>query len=564
MQETQPFTVDRNILFSVMERQAGTIAKAMLEAVMNSVDAGATRAVVKLDAKTLSVRDDGRGFQSREEIIKWFGCFGTPHQEGDAVFGQFRMGRGQLMSFGVNEWRTGSFRMDVDLKNKGLDYALTAGLNQVKGCTVHVQLYQELSESELAQAISEFSQLIRFSPIPVSLNGRPASEALDKVKWDSVDDDAYIRLDKSSELKVYNLGVLVRSYPRYRFGCSGVVVSRKRLMVNFARNDIMVHECEVWLRIAAKLKQQSMLKVAAKSALNDDDRQFLAHEIAYGAGRKTLGDLAKRLKILTTVDGKAVALQDLFAARCVTVAEDEQSNLGAKLQREGKALVLNKSSLARFGAYDIQDLLDRVEAENLFGRLPRVQSFAKLARNQVEEHITDNEDGLPFWESCLLDVLRETTPDFVAWLRKMEPNLSGPRKVYAGHSNVAQAWTDGSTQVVFSHKLLKKARTKKLPGMMEVFTVLVHEYCHDDADLESHDHDQVFYRKFHDLMLYGGTELARIAQAASKAYQRRLKDYKAQAKEGLEEAARSLPTSSSHEMSQGDNWLPMAASPIAG
>ena len=562
MQEVQPFTVDRNILFSVMERQAGTIAKAMLEAVMNSVDAGAQRAVVKLDANTLSVRDDGKGFQSREEIIKWFGCFGTPHEEGDAVYGQFRMGRGQLMSFGVNQWRTGPFRMDVDLRGKGLDYGLTAGLNPVKGCTVQVELYQTLNESDLAKAISEFAQLARFCPIPVSLNGRPISEPLDKVKWDSVDDDAYIRLDKSQELKVYNLGVLVRSYPRYHFGCAGVVVSRKRLMVNFARNDIMVHECGVWSRIASKLKQQNTLKVAAKLSLSDDDRQFLAHELAYGAGRKTLGDMAKKLKLLTTVDGKAVALQDLFYARCITVADDDQANLGAKLQREGKALVLSRSTLYRFGAYDIEDLLDRVGAEGLFGQLPKVRSFAQLAKNQVEEHITDDESALPFWESCLLDVLRETTPAFVAWLKKMEPNLSGPRKVFAGQSNVAQAWTDGSTQVVFSHKLLKKARTQKASGMMEVLTVQVHEYCHDDADLESHDHDQVFYRKFHDLMLYGATELARIAQAASKTYQRRLKEFKAQAKTRGDAARRLQAVPESPAGAQADSWLPLAASAL--
>ncbi|WP_287923609.1 ATP-binding protein [Diaphorobacter sp.] len=60
---------------------------------MNAVDAGATKFNVTMDAKEFVVEDNGRGFQSREEIENWFECFGTPHEEGDATYGKFRNGR---------------------------------------------------------------------------------------------------------------------------------------------------------------------------------------------------------------------------------------------------------------------------------------------------------------------------------------------------------------------------------------------------------------------------------------------------------------------------------------
>lgn len=548
MQETHSFEVDRNILFSVMQRQAGTIAKAMLEAAMNSVDAHATRVSFKLTATTLTVRDDGRGFQSRDEILQWFGRFGTPHQEGDATFGQFRMGRGQLMSFGVNLWRTGAFRMEVDLRGKGLDYQLSAGLPEVKGCAIDVQLYNPLSESDLAEACSEFARLVRFAPISVSLNTKPASQPLASVKWTFEDDNAYGLLDKSEELKVYNLGVLVCAYPRYRFGCAGVVVSKKRLLVNFARNDIQVHECPVWAEISSKLRAQSLLQVAHKRSLSDEDRQFLAHEIAYRNAGKTLGSLAKKLKVLKSIDGRPLSMEDLAYARCVTVAEDEQANLGTKLQREGKALVLSRSTLYRFGAESVEDLLDRLDFQEHMGQWPRISNFAALAKNQVEQFITDDESQLADWEQCLLQTLRDHTAAFVQWVSKTEKSHSGSRALHAGSSNVALAWTDGSSKVVISHRMLKRAKARKAPGMHELYLLLVHEYCHDDADLESHAHDTVFYRKYHDLTLHGASELSKLAIATHRDFQRRLKALRAQRKPGTALTASTTLSANAPEM----------------
>ncbi len=49
-QETRNFRMDPRMLWQIIEAQAGTPAKALLEAAMNAVDAGATQVEIAVDS----------------------------------------------------------------------------------------------------------------------------------------------------------------------------------------------------------------------------------------------------------------------------------------------------------------------------------------------------------------------------------------------------------------------------------------------------------------------------------------------------------------------------------
>ena len=123
--ETRRFKMHPKLLFDVIQRQAGSLAKAVLEGVMNSIDAKATKCRITLTNNELTISDDGTGIRTRKSIEDFFETFGQPHDESEGkVYGTFRMGRGQLFAYGKNRWRTGPFEMKIDIKNKGLDYEL--------------------------------------------------------------------------------------------------------------------------------------------------------------------------------------------------------------------------------------------------------------------------------------------------------------------------------------------------------------------------------------------------------------------------------------------------------
>src|SRR5579862_5444190 len=105
MAETEEFEVAPDMIYHAIFAQAGSLAKAVVEAVQNSYDSKSSKISIEINRKTIRITDDGRGFQSRQEINSWFKVFGFSHEGLDRPFGRFGMGRGQLWSFCSTVWR---------------------------------------------------------------------------------------------------------------------------------------------------------------------------------------------------------------------------------------------------------------------------------------------------------------------------------------------------------------------------------------------------------------------------------------------------------------------------
>ena len=252
--ESRTFRMHDKLLLDVIKKQAGSVQKAVLEGAMNSIEAGATRVEVSVEPTQIRINDDGRGFQSREEIELFFETFGQPHTESEGKrWAQFRMGRGQMFAFGRNEWRTGKFIMRVDI-NQRLGYDLQTNHQPVKGCSIIITLYEPLNDREIYGITKELGVFVKYVSVPVLVNGRQVNSPPENRSWGpETNDDAYILLNDGNELAVYNLGVLVCRFGKHHFGVAGTIVTKKRIEVNFARNDI-IRSCPVWKRIKAARK----------------------------------------------------------------------------------------------------------------------------------------------------------------------------------------------------------------------------------------------------------------------------------------------------------------------
>jgi hypothetical protein len=430
------------------------------------------------------------------------------------------MGRGQLFSFAKNTWRTSTFKMEVDIRGaETLEYALTKKLSLVKGCRIEGELYQPIIGSDLDDAIREFCTLVRFASIPVVLNGKVVSQNENDFKWEFINDDAFIKTTRSGELYLYNMGVLVRSFSAYEFGCGGIINTRKGLSVNFARNDILRYECEVWGRVSKKLKELNLLRITGKDALTKEERDFLGRQWCYGELVQNELVPMNQVKLFTDVIGRHWSLEDLESQSQITVADGVKGRLGTKIHREGKAFVLAEETLTRFRVSNLKELLELIQRHTNKYLLEMAEDLETIALGCTDTYESLDDSAIPAAELCVLVALRELQEKFIAWFRSGNKS-SGVRKLTAGNSDFAEAWTDGAEYIVLTRRVLCKALEKGVSGCLEVLLTLTHEYCHDCADLETHDHDTVFLTKHHDLVQYKGGKLLKMAQDLDKGIQR--------------------------------------------
>lgn len=520
-QKTHDFKIDQNILYSIIAKQAGTLQKAFLELAMNSIDAGATSIKIEFNGREFSFYDDGKGFENEEEIHKFFGTFGTPHDEGDAIYGKFRMGRGQIMAFAKNQWQSNTFFMDVDIKNRGIKYDFESHREFLDGCKITGTLYEELEPYEVKEFEKEFKEFIKFSQIPIYLNDELISENLDAVKWDIVTDDAYMQIDNKRNLTVYNLGVKVREYTGWDIGFGGIVVSKKPLEVNFARNDILRKSCPVWKNIQkeinALLKERSAASVNKNTNLTDGERavmsrKFITGEIAYIEGR--------RLKLFTDVQGRHHTLTKLLSCKKITVS-DKYNRIGNKVHERGISFVLDDGIFENFGVKTIEELLKalREQCYNSWkgmkhgtkdsNKVFKDMDTFKLERLIVEDieefkeqintsSIRLDKKDLLLKQQLTLDILNKQEKKIRNLLNRYCQPKARKREIIAGESELAEAWTDGETYIAISKELLNLG-TLGTPGFTKLVEILLHEYIHRDNDLQSHSHDFVFYKIFHEV-----------------------------------------------------------------
>jgi hypothetical protein len=125
---------------------------------------------------------------------------------------------------------------------------------------------------------------------------------------DGEDDDAYYLFGVGNGLSVYNIGAFVMQKQAYQTGVCGVVVSKRQLKVNFARNDIQ-SDCEVWKRIRKVVDKNRKDKARnSRNVLTPQER--IATLLDLIDGEQKLEDL-KSVALLRTTSGRAVKIDDI-------------------------------------------------------------------------------------------------------------------------------------------------------------------------------------------------------------------------------------------------------------
>lgn len=526
--EEHEFKMHDRLLIDVIRRQAGTLHKAVLEGVMNACDAGATDIYIKLTGDKLVIGDNGSGITERQILVKYWSTFGQPPDETEKkTYGYFRMGRGQLFAFGKNVWETGPFKMSVDIVNNGLKYDLDEyPLPQTHGCHIEIDLYNKLLPTDIAQMQRELEVSVKYVPAKVKFNGKEITMPTDKVKWEHVTDEAYVKLRDSGNLFVYNLGVLVCSHPGHVFGCGGEVVSRQQLKVNFARNEVM-SDCPVWKKIRPLVNKKAKERVNKQPAMTDAARQHIADLII--AGDESVNGFKSR--ILTDVTGRHWSLSQLRPnewADTITVAPTGDRR-GDKLMQHKLGFVFSQETLDRFRVETTEALLELLKPYDEASTIERFQpiDFSKLSAGINERYDLIPEREWTAVEQAIIETCRYNLSHLLHHLAQLEkdPELTFEthRLLKVGLSSCADGWTDGDSYIAISREYI--ARTGCALGAWASYAcLLIHEFCHDESDQGSHIHSPEFYEKYHNWSMRAVQDFAeacvsdfpKIAERASK------------------------------------------------
>ena len=523
--EKRSFSVAPNIIVALIKSQAGSLGKAVVECVMNSIDAGASEIEITATHTKITISDNGRGFISKEEILRCFEVFGFDHANEERKFGTFGIGRGQLWNFAATLWRTNQHAMHVDVRKSGLDYELATLAVPAPGMTIEAHLYEPLATSELMSFEHELADLARYVQHKILFNGRAINTDAASEKWTHETDDAWIKISTVARgLTVYNLGIKVREYGGWDIGVGGVVVTKPgvSLKLNMARNDVITADCKVWKRIKPFLRAESDRLVERAVSLTPMQKQSLATRWVAG---ELDGRAIEKHKLITDVLGTHRTLGAFFTSlrrygEVAALTAIDRSAANPAIEKSHKALhsfVLAAETLTRFGASDLDEfvaLMDRAlgRQEGIPGGCP--MSLSGWVKSVPDPKVACSRyvDGYEVIAPGDLTRIQaiglraaQSIVDTVAFA--ISENRGGnpecpSRTVKVGISAAAQAWTDGASYVCFESRLIDRLKNGH-EAFLHLANVAIHEMCHDEASTGTHVHGLEFYERYEAISAVG-------------------------------------------------------------
>lgn len=428
-----------------------------------------------------------------------------------------------MFSFARTTWRTGHFKLHVDIEKSGLRYDIEELAERYRGCLIEGELYNPMSEWRYKDVLTELKKFVAYAPKPVYVNGELYGGPAGRLKsWTHEDEDAWYRvMPEATELLVYNQGVFVEGMSTWRTGMGGIIVSKKPLEVNFARNSVLEDRCQVWGRIAKSLESTAISKLSSAKQLTDAERKYLARRV--GRLAQVQPDAARKAKVLTDPTGRHFALRELRSFKTFVHVEEVSPAACAAHGNDG-LFVVTTALLERFGASSVGEWLRSLES---LGDLVN-PDYEVIEPKALREYCTGAGEvlameGLKVREQAALAALDELNRRLAEKL--VAAGLASHRRsllVGRHRQSAFVAWTDGKEYVTANRRYLKRLE-EGLDGVHWWLLTLVHEYMHDTDDSESHSHGEVFYRKFHDAVCDAPLALGKLAKEGLEVYLRELK-----------------------------------------
>lgn len=455
------FEMNKDLLRSVIFKQAGTIQKALIECFQNSIDAEATEISLNINKNCFTFTDNGFGM-SKNDVDKYFKIFGNSSKKNSNKIGKFGIGRGQLFAFGFVSWKTNNNSMFINVK-KRLGYTHNTTKNIIKGTQISCMLYDKIDSWKVSSILSDIKQLVLPVDFKLTLNNEIV-DFQENILYEN-DDFQYIE-SETYNVNIYSQNLLVKrieSIFDYKINC------KVKMDLNFARNEFIeqtestkslkkfIHEIETKLTIKKpKFDRSEALKVLKQISKNEIDINLVKHK-----------------KLLKLPNGKTISINELNGKEILFGANNRNSDRAL----ESGYLVLSDNQ---------KEFLEILLQENKISFSVNPFSLNQLFPN-VNHKETDVKSLKNKKEVLLSYVLKDMNYEI----------FNDKREILLGISDSAIAWTDGFKKIWFNVDYLDENNTKKFIG--KAYETLVHEYAHDSASFNEIDHSADYNKDYRDL-----------------------------------------------------------------
>lgn len=540
------FNLHKSFIISAIKNQSTGLAKALTEAVMNSVDAGASQINIQLSLSEdgenvrFSIADNGKGL-TKADIYKNFKTFGVPHADGDSLYGVHRMGRGQLMAVAKTSWRTNKYHLSVDLREciktgdaDKMCFSLDTVEQKVKGCVIEGETYANQlhwDERDIETLTERLQGLCLWVPVPIYVNNELINkniqqEIINHGVLHYEDDYAHYFLDTTADaIKVYNLGVCVRDLKLPLLMLGGYVVTKQRLMLTHSRDQVH-SECPVYealINAQFKLNKYIQCDCALGLSFNDHSLSMALFNAAYWGDCDELhASVIKKLveaplftnNSLSRVSLKSIANYDRIMVR--HKYSSDNASLYERIEHLEQAYTLvfdgvlerTRMMLDQYTFNDNSSHLEHLilSLKNILIKYSSLFPDSSFSLGKLELFYEDPTDEKYQEISCVYssEMIGTLSDDVLS----LYTNLTYANKLIqdAQYFNNDLELCLGDCD---NHDVLawfqqdKVVLNLKHPNFLSAlqgskgFMVLIHEYCHDRDGLRGSDHDYHFYQAFH-------------------------------------------------------------------
>ena len=328
---------------------------------------------------------------------------------------------------------------------------------------------------------------VRFVSTPIYFNGEQINTSPSDCNWDSTDEQAYYLFNVGTDMFIYNLGIFVQKIPASCAGMGGIIVSKKQLKVNFARNDV-ISDCPIMLHINNVIKDNRIKKTRrTRRTLNIWERQATLTDLRDKT--QNFNDI-KTLALIPTSQGKHISLQTIRKNRQQWCFAPSGDRLADRIMERNQALCIDENIMVQLSYSGSPNRFFTWLTGNDGKYCYDKHKWTHLEKLYIDYDVLTS--GVSDTYSILPDKqMKVTERRIIKVLNSFD--CWGGRVINLGLSERASAWTDGYSYITIDKYYLDSLYLNSGYGINKLMMLLVHEMAHNEETRGTHIHGPEFY-----------------------------------------------------------------------